>query len=235
MTQPYRHAAEGSAAAEATPTLHCPICRVWSAIRRVRFRTVVAASAASIFLMVNVASAVVTKGALKDAKRSLEDAHRARKTAESLDTATRKTLALYEARLQKPTPTSTAEPKIGRSEPRTWRGEGILRASPMEFYVDRVSVDRALDGDAANLGQARLLPVKENGKVSGLEVLGLDPDTLLGKLGIQSGDRIEAVDGLDITRPENVLDAYAILRSANDLDVRVRRHGALLHLRYHLS
>ena len=107
MTQPYRHAAEGKTAADAPSNLHCPMCRMWRAVTRVRLKTVLTGVAASIFLMVNVASAVMTKGALKDAKRSLEDAHRAQKTAESLDTATRKTLSLYEARLQKPAPASS--------------------------------------------------------------------------------------------------------------------------------
>jgi hypothetical protein len=210
------------------------MCRTWRAVKRVRLRTVLIGSAAAVFLSVNVASAVVAKRAVRDAQRALA-------TADALDSATRTTLSLYEARLRRP-PVSPAPPlphvpppRPVRSEARVRPGQGIFRLSPTEFYVDRSIVDEAFDGEVKSVGQARLLPDRESGKVSGLRVFDLDPNTVLGKLGIQSGDSIQAVDGLDITRPENVLDAYALLRSASDLTVRVRRHGSLVSLRYHLT
>ena len=57
-------------------------------------------------------------------------------------------------------------------------------------------------------------------------LFGIRPDTLLGKLGLQNGDRLEAINGFEMASPEKALEAYARLRTADSLAVKVTRRGA---------
>ena len=71
--------------------------------------------------------------------------------------------------------------------------------------------------------QARIVPEKENGKVVGIRLFGVKPDTLLGTLGMENGDRLEKINGFDMASPEKALEAYARLRTADHLTVSVNR------------
>ena len=228
-THPYRATGLDAGAQQAEHAPGCIFCRIKRALPRVRWRTLLIATAALVFAAVNVASAVVGQRSLREAKRVLA-------TADSLDAATRTTLSRYEARLrQSASPPHAETPQARPADVRSNPPQGIVRISDTEFYVDRILVDDAILAGTEHMGQPHLLPEKENGKVSGVRVFGVRPDTLFGMLGIQSGDSIQAVDGFDITRPENALDAYARLRTATDLTVRIRRRGSTLNLRYHLT
>jgi general secretion pathway protein C len=73
--------------------------------------------------------------------------------------------------------------------------------------------------------QARIVPEQKDGKVVGIRLFGIRPDTLLGKLGLQNGDRLEAINGFEMASPEKALEAYAKLRTAESLNVKVTRRG----------
>jgi general secretion pathway protein C len=118
--------------------------------------------------------------------------------------------------------------------PEAAREPGIVRAGPAEFEVDGDLLRKALEGGLERVGQPRLLPEHENGQVKGIRVFGVTHDTLLGILGIEDGDSIRSVNGFDMTRPESALEAYARLRTASDLTVKVSRHGSIVTMHYHL-
>jgi general secretion pathway protein C len=78
-----------------------------------------------------------------------------------------------------------------RRRPRRRRGRSPVsttsrRASRSigdEFNVDRGVVDKILENQAELMRQARIVPEQENGKVVGIRLFGVRPDTLLGTLG----------------------------------------------------
>jgi general secretion pathway protein C len=43
---------------------------------------------------------------------------------------------------------------------------------------------------------------------------------------LQNGDRLEAINGFEMASPEKALEAYAKLRTAESLNVKVTRRGA---------
>jgi general secretion pathway protein C len=103
--------------------------------------------------------------------------------------------------------------------------KGIQKVGPNEFNVDRTVVDKILENQAELMRQARIVPEQENGKVVGIRLYGVRPDTLLGTLGMQNGDRLEKINGFDMASPEKALEAYARLRTADHLTVSVNRGG----------
>ncbi len=101
----------------------------------------------------------------------------------------------------------------------------IQKISDTEFNIDRSVVDKILENQAELMKSARIVPETKDGKVLGIRLFGIRPDTLLGTLGLQNGDRLEAINGFNMGSPEKALEAYARLRTASNLNVNVNRRG----------
>jgi|SRR5882672_3188516 len=112
---------------------------------------------------------------------------------------------------------------------------GIQKVSANEFNVDRGVVDKILENQAELMRQARIVPEQENGKIVGIRLFGVRPETLLGTLGMENGDRLEKINGFDMTSPEKALEAYARLRTADHLTVSVNRRGQDMNLDYNIK
>jgi general secretion pathway protein C len=113
--------------------------------------------------------------------------------------------------------------------------KGIQKVSATEFNVDRGVVDKILENQADLMRQARIVPEQENGKMVGIRLFGVRPDTLLGVLGMENGDRLQTINGFDMTSPEKALEAYARLRTADQLVVQVNRKGSNMNLDYNIK
>ncbi len=127
---------------------------------------------------------------------------------------------------QAPSPGGGVPPDISR---------GISRISANEFNIDRTVVDKILENQADLMRSARIVPEQENGKIVGIRLFGVKQDTLLGMLGMENGDRLQTINGFDMTSPEKALEAYARLRTADHLTVQVGRKGNALNLDYNIK
>src|SRR5579859_2156968 len=113
-------------------------------------------------------------------------------------------------------------------------GLGILKLGPTRFLVDRRVLDVVVDEQAAILRQPRVVPDVEPGKVVGFRLFGVRPESLLGHLGIENGDKVQSVNGIDLGTQEEALEMYARLRSSDRLLVTVNRRGSKMQLEYRL-
>ncbi|OQX68904.1 MAG: hypothetical protein B6A08_07915 [Sorangiineae bacterium NIC37A_2] len=132
-----------------------------------------------------------------------------------------------------PPPPTAAAPAEPAPAPEGEAGRGvdpelkskIKRISETELEVDRSAVDKILENQAELMKSARIVPEQKDGKVVGIRLFGVRPDTLLGQLGLANGDRLESINGFDMGSPEKALEAYARLRTAESLTVKVNRRG----------
>lgn len=157
--------------------------------------------------------------------------------------------ALCQALLFRTQPTVPAAPAgaAGPAAPAAARkGEGpatvppdiakrIQRVSDTEYNVDRAVVDRILENQAELMRSARIVPEQQNGQVVGIRLFGIRPDTLLGTLGLQNGDRLETINGFSMGSPEKALEAYARLRTATSLKIQVNRRGQPVTIEYKIK
>ncbi len=111
----------------------------------------------------------------------------------------------------------------------------IRKVSDREFDVDRAVVDEILENQAELMRRTRIVPEQKDGKVIGIRLFGIAPDSLLGKLGLMNGDRLESINGFDVASPEKALEAYARLRTASLLTVKISRGGATQSLDYRIK
>jgi general secretion pathway protein C len=110
--------------------------------------------------------------------------------------------------------------------------KGIQKVSATEYKVERGVVDKILENTAALMTQVRIVPEKDGETSTGIRLFGVKPDSLLGMLGMENGDRLQTINGFDMTNPEKALEAYARLRTADHLTVAVNRKGTPTNLDY---
>jgi general secretion pathway protein C len=111
---------------------------------------------------------------------------------------------------------------------------GMLKLDGDTFVVARRVIDAILEQQSELMTQARIVPESENGRVVGIRLFGVHPDSLLARLGFQNGDRLETIGGFEMSDPEKALDAYAHLRTSKDLSVIVNRRGSRVRLEYYI-
>lgn len=111
----------------------------------------------------------------------------------------------------------------------------IHRISETEFNVERSVVDSILENQAELMRSARIVPEKEGDKVVGIRLFGIRPDSLLGTLGLENGDRLSSINGFEMSDPQKALEAYAKLRTADHLTVSVNRHGKPVNIDFNIK
>jgi len=111
----------------------------------------------------------------------------------------------------------------------------IHKISETEFNVERGVVDSILENQAELMKSARIVPEKEGDKVVGIRLFGIRPESLLGSLGIENGDRLQAINGFDMGDPQKALEAYTKLRTADHLTVAVNRHGKPVNIDFNIK
>lgn len=129
---------------------------------------------------------------------------------------------------------STPHPRGGAKALDPALAKGIQKVSPNEFNIDRGVVDKILENQADLMRQARIVPEQENGRVVGIRMFGVRPETLLGVLGMENGDRLQTINGFDMSSPEKALEAYARLRTAEKLTISLNRRGQNMNIDYNI-
>ena len=94
--------------------------------------------------------------------------------------------------------------------------------------LPRATVEKLLADPSQLASWARVLPAPNGG----LTLLSVRADTLLAQMGLKSGDRLRAINGVELGNLEQMLRLYTQLRHASALSVRLERAGATLTLDY---
>jgi general secretion pathway protein C len=91
--------------------------------------------------------------------------------------------------------------------------------------VDRALVEKLLQNTTMLATSARFVPSIKDGKPNGFKLYAIRPNSIFGKIGLQNGDTIKAINGNDMTTPDAALALYSKLRNASHLSVSVERRG----------
>ena len=228
MSHPYREPPSGSALGEGAAITACWRCERRAALATMRLRPLGEVVAISLAL-VGVFLIVVGLSFLQTATRLTL-------AVERLDGVVA-TMNVVPARPAPPPvclPSTTATP----ATPATATGDGpvvgIVKLARTAFRVDRRVIDALLEGQV-DLGRTcGIVPESKNGRVVGVRLFGVRPDSLPGRLGIENGDLLQSVNGIDISSPEKALQAYARIRTSKAVSVVVSRRGSRMLLEYYV-
>ncbi len=102
---------------------------------------------------------------------------------------------------------------------------GIKKTGPNSFEVQHSTLDSLLGNMGALARAARIVPEVKDGKSAGFRLFSVKADGPFAKIGLQNGDVITAINGLEMTSPDQALAVYTKLKTANHLSVGLERNG----------
>ncbi len=102
---------------------------------------------------------------------------------------------------------------------------GIKKVGEHSYEVQRSTLEAVLGNIALLSRSARIVPELRGGKPAGFRLFAVRPDGPFAKIGLQNGDVVVSINGLEMSSPEKALEVYGKLKSASHLDLGLERNG----------
>jgi general secretion pathway protein C len=103
--------------------------------------------------------------------------------------------------------------------------KGIKKTGEHSYDIQRSTLESVLGNMSLLSRSARIVPEIRDGKAAGFRLYSVRPDGPFALIGMQNGDVISSINGLEITSPEKALEVYAKLKSASHLSLGLERNG----------
>jgi len=100
---------------------------------------------------------------------------------------------------------------------------GIRQVSQGKWVLDRREVDAAVDDLPQLLTKARVVPNFTNGKADGFKIFAIDSGSLYAKIGLQNGDIIQRINGIEMTDPSNFMHVFQQLKDESNISIDLVR------------
>jgi hypothetical protein len=118
-------------------------------------------------------------------------------------------------------PATTAQPASSHNPVRdTFAQEldrGIQKLAEGRYEIERRLLELALGNLGLLARSVRVMPEARDGKPFGFRLYAIAAEGPVAKLGLRDDDVLVSINGLDITTPDRVLDAYGKLKTAPHL------------------
>jgi general secretion pathway protein C len=106
--------------------------------------------------------------------------------------------------------------------------------APLRKVVDRREVEQAMSDLPKLLSQARAVPNMTNGAVNGYRLDYIAPASFYEKIGVQTGDILQRVNGVDIRDPSTMLSLLQQLKNEQIVKLDVVRNNQRSTITYEL-
>lgn len=106
--------------------------------------------------------------------------------------------------------------------------------SPLHRIIDRREVESALGDLPKLLTQARAVPHMVNGGLNGFRIDSVAPASFYEKIGIQSGDVLQRVNGIEIRDPSTILNLFQQLKNERIVKLDMVRNNQRSTVTYEL-
>lgn len=110
-----------------------------------------------------------------------------------------------------------------------------IRCGDKGCLLRRSLLDKLLEDNTHLATSARFVPSIQDGQTNGFKVYAIRPGSVFQRMGMENGDRIKAINGLEMNNPEQALSAYSKLKSATELVIAVERRGQSVTLSYQIQ
>jgi general secretion pathway protein C len=118
----------------------------------------------------------------------------------------------------------TARPPV-QAAPVPSRGGGVRQVSKNQWLLDRQEVDGAIKNLPQLLTKARIIPNFNNGKPDGFRIFAISKGSLYAKIGLQNGDILRSVNGIEVKDPKNFLKVFEQLKDESQITVDLVRRN----------
>ncbi len=122
-------------------------------------------------------------------------------------------------------PVSQAAPTVLTPSAPSAPGNNIRAAGKNRWVMDRREIENAVDNLPALLTKARIVPNFSEGKPDGFRIFAITEDSLYSKIGLQNGDVLHRVNGIEVKDPQNFLKVFEQLKDENAITVDLVRNN----------
>lgn len=105
---------------------------------------------------------------------------------------------------------------------------------PLRKVIDRREVEQAMNDLPKLLSQARAAPHMVNGTINGFRLDYIAPASFYEKIGVQAGDVLHRVNGVDIRDPSTMLNLLQQLKNEQIVKLDVARNNQRSTITYEL-
>jgi len=112
--------------------------------------------------------------------------------------------------------------------------KGVKKTGENNYEVQRGTVDSLLNNMSALSRAARIVPELKDGRAAGFRLFSVRPDGPFAMIGLQNGDVISSINGLEMNSPDQALMVYTKLKSASHLSVGLERNGQKITKEYNI-
>lgn len=116
-----------------------------------------------------------------------------------------------------PRVTDTGVPPVSGDD-----GIEVRKVGENQYVIRRQDLLKVTGNLNALARQARIVPSKKD---NGFKVFSITKDSLYSKIGIQNGDVIKSINGIELSSPDKALEAYSRLQSTSKLSLDIIRRG----------
>lgn len=101
--------------------------------------------------------------------------------------------------------------------------DGVREVAANHFQIDRSKVDAVLSNLPQLLTQARLIPNFAGGRSDGFRLINIKPSSFYAQVGLQDGDVLRRVNGIEVNDAPNLLKAFELLRNEAQINLDLNR------------
>ncbi|WP_455388867.1 type II secretion system protein GspC [Petrachloros mirabilis] len=107
-------------------------------------------------------------------------------------------------------------------------------SSPQRHILDRREIDAALADPTRLLMQAQAVPYLTNGKLTGFRLSSVMPSGFFDKIGLQTNDILQRINGVELRDPGTLLSMFQQLRNERTVRVDLVRKSQQQTLSYEI-
>ena len=104
-------------------------------------------------------------------------------------------------------------------------GDTVERVTDDKWVIDRREIEQAQANISKLLTQVRVVPNFTNGQPDGFKVFAIRPGSLFAKIGLQNGDVIKRINGVEIQGPDEAFEAYQRLKDETTIQIDLVRQN----------
>ncbi len=116
-----------------------------------------------------------------------------------------------------------APPRAPASQP---PGIAVRSVADDSYAIRRADLEHAIANAHRLALDARFTPAFRGGKPVGFAIHAIRPGSVYSQLGLQNGDVVRRINGLDATNVDNLLQIYSRLRGWTHIDIDIDRAGS---------
>ncbi len=98
----------------------------------------------------------------------------------------------------------------------------IRKIGDNTYAISRQEINKATTNLTSLASQARIVPSRKH---NGFKIYSIRQGSLYRKIGLQNGDVIKSINGVELSSPDKALQAYQRLRNAERLSLDIIRRG----------